>query len=186
MASSLTTKLADHLKRLRQDRHWSLDQLSQESGISRATLSRLENAEVSPTTEVLAKLCTTYNLTMSRLLSMVEENFRPVVRSEEQPEWTDKAAGFTRRVLSPSAPSLAGEVLHCHLNADSHLSYDAPSVAGLEHHLILLEGTLTVRVEGHSHILKSGDSLRYLLNGTTEFHTVEKTAATYILILIGG
>ncbi len=184
MIDSLTRRLADRLKRLRQDRQWSLDQLSQTSGVSRATLSRLENAEVSPTTDVLGKLCTAHTLTLSRLLLMVEENFSPLIRREQQVLWRDTNAGYDRRTVSPPAVPLAAEVLECNLKAGSHLTYDAPSVPGLEHHLILLEGYLEVIVEGTHHILNAGDCLRYQLFGATEFRTTKDKMAKYILVMV--
>ena len=44
----LDQRLAGRLKALRLARGWSLDELAGRAGVSRATLSRLENAEVSP------------------------------------------------------------------------------------------------------------------------------------------
>lgn len=181
---TLTTRLADHLKRLRQERGWSLDQLAEASGVSRATLSRLENAEVSPTTEVLAKLCVAYALTMTRLLAMVEEGFRPVVRRADQTLWIDPESGFRRRSVSPPANPLAAEVLECELEAGTRLTYDAPPVPGLEHHLVLLQGYLEVRIGEELHRLEPGDCLRYRLFGASEFRTAEGKAAKYLLVLV--
>ncbi|PLR29041.1 transcriptional regulator, partial [Chimaeribacter californicus] len=48
--------LAQRLVQLRTARQWSLDQLAQQTGISRATLSRIERAETSPTAALLGKL----------------------------------------------------------------------------------------------------------------------------------
>jgi len=73
-------RLAARLKQLRVEQGWSLDQLASASQVSRATLSRLENGEVSPTTSVLGKLCAAYGLAMSRLLRMVEDDFPPLLR----------------------------------------------------------------------------------------------------------
>lgn len=53
----LDARLARRLAELRTSRGWSLDALAARSGVSRATLSRLENAEVSPTAALLGKLC---------------------------------------------------------------------------------------------------------------------------------
>ena len=50
-------RLAQRLRELRHERGWSLDELAARSGVSRATLSRLENNEVSPTAAVLGRLC---------------------------------------------------------------------------------------------------------------------------------
>ncbi len=55
--ASIDRRIAQRLKGLRAERGWSLDELAGRSSVSRATLSRLENAEVSPTANVLGKLC---------------------------------------------------------------------------------------------------------------------------------
>ena len=57
--------------------------LAERSGISRATLSRIENAEVSPTAETLGQLAAVYALPMSQLLSPLEQGFQPVLRRGE-------------------------------------------------------------------------------------------------------
>ena len=90
----LDMRIASRLKGLRQERGWSLDELAGRAGVSRATLSRLENAEVSPTASVLGRLCAAYGLTMSRLMLMVEDDFAPLVPESAQPVWVDASAGF--------------------------------------------------------------------------------------------
>jgi len=62
MLDDLSNRLANHLGELRKARRWSLDQLSEHSGISRATLSRMEKGEVSPTAESLGRLCAAYGV----------------------------------------------------------------------------------------------------------------------------
>src|SRR4051794_33060577 len=101
-------RLAQRLRTLRAERIWSLDELASRSGVSRATLSRLENGDVSPTASVLGKLCAAYGLTMSRLMRMVEDDFIPLVRRADQPVWIDPETGFRRRSVSPPAQALAG------------------------------------------------------------------------------
>src|SRR3954469_6458968 len=91
---------AHPLKPWRGERGWSLDELAGRSGVSRATLSRLENAEVSPTASVLGRLCAAFGLTLSRLMHMVEGQFPPLVRRVAQPVWTDASVGFCRRSVS--------------------------------------------------------------------------------------
>ncbi len=184
MPAAHTQRLADHLKALRRERDWPLDRLAELSGVSRATLSRVENAEVSPTTEVLGRLCAAFEIRMSRLLSMVEAEFRPVVRRTEQAVWTDPQIGFTRRAVSPSSPQLAAEVLDCLLEPNTTVSYDTPPAGGLEHHLVILDGQLEVTVDGAAHMLTPGDCLRYKLLGSSSFRTFEAVGARYFLFLV--
>ncbi|MEM1005552.1 MAG: helix-turn-helix domain-containing protein [Pseudomonadota bacterium] len=184
MLDSLSGRLANHLHDLRQGRGWSLDQLADHSGLSRATLSRMEKAEVSPTAESLGRLCAAYGLPMSRLLMMVEDSFDPKIALERQVEWRDPDTGYTRRSVSPPAADLSGEVLECHLPRDTTITYDTPPKPGQEHHLIVLDGVLTLTVDGTAHDLNGGDCLRYHLSGPTRFQTGTARGARYLLVLI--
>jgi transcriptional regulator with XRE-family HTH domain len=177
-------RIAQRLRGLRAERNWSLDELATRSSVSRATLSRLENAAVSPTASVLGKLCVAYGLPMSRLMRMVEEDFAPHVPRAVQPVWSDASVGFRRRSVSPPAQALAGEVLECELDAGALIAYDASPRPGLEHHLFLLEGRLQITVDGQRHDLEAGDCLRYLLFGPSAFVTPADSAARYLLFIV--
>lgn len=181
---SLDRRLAKRLRDLRAERRWSLEELARRSAVSRATLSRLENAEVSPTASVLGRLCAAYGLTMSRLMHMVEDDFAPLVRREAQPMWTDPETGFRRRSISPPARSLAGEALEGALGPGVRITYDAPPRPGLEHHLLLLDGRLEVTIEGRAHALRPGDCLRYQLFGPSAFATPGDSGAHYVLFVL--
>lgn len=177
-------RIGEHLKALRSARGWSLDELAQKSGVSRGTLSRLENAEVSPTTAVLAKLCAAHGLTMSRLLRMVEDDFPPLVRRGAQPVWEDAAVGFRRRSVSPPAQTLAGEVIECTLEPGTRISYDTAPRPGLEHHLVMIAGELELTVGGQAYRLTEGDCLRYQLHGPSAFATPAASGANYFLFMV--
>jgi transcriptional regulator with XRE-family HTH domain len=183
-SASIDWLLAQRLKALRTERGWSLDELARRSTVSRATLSRLENAEVSPTTSVLGKLCAVYGLPMSRLLRMVEENFVPLILHSEQPVWMDQTTGFRRRSVSPPAQTLAGEVLECKLEPGTHIAYDHSSRPGLEHHLLMIEGQLEINIEEKTYELRPGDCLRYQISGPSSFTTPADYAARYLLFIV--
>lgn len=181
---NLTERLAQRLRDLRRDRGWSLDQLAANSGLSRAALSRLEQGAVSPTAESLGKLCAAYGLAMSRLLMMVEDDFPARVPFADQAEWEDPATGFTRRSVSPPANRLAAEILECHLPPDTQIRYDAPPRPGMEHHLVMLDGALSLTLGGTAHDLSGGDCLRYHLSGPSAFATGRDRGARYMLVLL--
>jgi transcriptional regulator with XRE-family HTH domain len=177
-------RIAQRLKALRTERGWSLDELATLAAISRATLSRMENGDVSPTASVLGKLCAVYGLTMSRLMRMVEDEFIPLVKRADQPVWTDPAGGFRRRSVSPPAHALAGEVIECELDPATHIRYDKPPRPGLEHHLHLTEGRLDITVDGVAYQLQPGDCLRYQLSGASAFSTPPDTGAKYFVFIV--
>ncbi len=182
--TTIERRIAERLRSLRADWQWSLDELARRTDVSRATLSRLENAEVSPTASVLGKLAAAYGLTISRLMHMVEDDFVPLVRRDAQPVWTDPAIGFRRRSVSPPAHTLRAELLECELQPDTRIAYDQPPRLGLEHHLLLIEGALEVTIEERSYDLRPGDCLRYQLYGASVFATPDRSGARYILAVL--
>jgi len=182
--ATVEQRIAERLKELRSDRGWSLDELARRSGVSRATLSRLENSAISPTTSMLAKLCAAYGLTMSRLMHMAEGNFAPLIRRAAQTQWHDPAIGFKRRAVSPPAQTLAGEVIEGELAPATRIAYDQAPRPGLEHHLLLLDGLLEITIGGERHDLKPGDCLRYQLFGPSVFATPKKSSARYLIFMV--
>jgi transcriptional regulator with XRE-family HTH domain len=181
---TIDSRIAGRLKELRAARGWSLDELAKRSEVSRATLSRLEKAEVSASAAVLGKLCAVYGLPMSRLIMMAEADYTPLLHPADQPIWKDTKAGFTRRSLSPPAEALVGEAVECVLAPGARIAYSAPPRPGLEHHLLMREGKLTVRLDETVHTLSAGDSLRYRLFGASSFETPAGEGARYILFLV--
>lgn len=182
MEKDIDRDIADRLRALRQEKGWSLDDLAERTGVSRASLSRIEKAEVSPTAQVLSKLCTAHSMPLSRLLHMVEESFDAKLEPDEQPVWQDDTLGFTRRSVSPPAMPLAGEVIEGVLKPGASISYSDTPRPGLEHHLVMLEGVLDITVAGETYALTAGDCLRYQLHGASCFSSPK--GARYLLFLV--
>jgi transcriptional regulator with XRE-family HTH domain len=182
--AAIDRRIAERLRNLRAERGWTLEARAERCSICRATLSRLENAEVSATASVLNRVCAAYGLTMSRLMRLVEEDFPALVPAASQTEWRDPSVGFRRRSISPPAGTLAGEALECRIEPDTRIAYDAAPRSGLEHHLLLLEGALAVTVGGETYDLRPGDCLRYQLFGESAFRTGEHSPARYVLFMV--
>ncbi len=177
-------RIALRLAALRAERGWSLEDLAHRTGISRATLSRIERSELSPTATMLGKLCTVYGWTLSRLMADAETRPPNLVRAAEQAEWTDPQSRYRRRVVSPPSPERRGELVEVQIPGGSSVSFDASPIAGLEHHLWMLDGALTLDVEGSRFQLRVGDCLRYVLAGPSRFEATGKRAARYVVAMV--
>lgn len=181
--SDLNDRLAERLKQVRMARGWSLQDLADRSAVSRSTLSRIENAEVSPTAETLGSLSAAFQMSISQVLAPIEAPFAALVRRDEQSLWSDTENGFTRRLVSPPSGGLSAEVVACELGPEQRISYAAPSVAGHEHHLVMLSGVLAVTLGDEIHVLEAGDCLRYQLHGSSRFQTGDQPAS-YLIVLV--
>jgi transcriptional regulator with XRE-family HTH domain len=177
-------RIARRLARLRAERGWSLDVLAERTGISRATLSRIERSELSPTAAMLGTLCSVYGWTLSRLMADVETLPPSLVSAADQPEWKDPESGYRRRMISPPASGLHGELVEVRIPAGAAVAFDAAPIAGLEHHLWMLDGLLTLDVAGSVFHLHAGDCLRYVLTGPSRFHNSGRREARYVIAMV--
>ena len=87
IVDDLSARLAQRLRLERDSRGWSLADLAERSGVSKATISKIERAEVSPTAVVLVRLASAFDLTLAGLM----------LRAEGQGERLSRAADFGRR-----------------------------------------------------------------------------------------
>lgn len=181
--ATLTENLADRLKTLRLARGWSLDAMAAATGISRATLSRLERADTSPTAEMLGRIGAAFGQSVSALIGAAEASPAPLIRTGDRLVWRDPETGFERQIVSPKAVGIPHEVVEGRLPAGAAIAYPAPPVPGQAHCLIMLSGLLTVTLDGVAHRLEPGDCLRYRLNGASDFTATGEEPARYLLIL---
>jgi transcriptional regulator with XRE-family HTH domain len=182
--ADIERRIAQRLLQLRTLRGWSLEALAERTGISRATLSRIERSELSPTAAMLGALCAAYGWTLSRLMADAETQPPSFVPAAEQTEWTDPETGYRRRAVSPPASDLRGELVDVRIPSGRVVSFDASPIAGLEHHLWLLDGALTLDVDGSTFRLRAGDCLRYVLTGPTRFESTGKRGARYVIAIV--
>ncbi|MTD26711.1 helix-turn-helix domain-containing protein [Erwinia sorbitola] len=176
-------RLAQRLADLRLEKGWSLETLAELTGISRASLSRIERAETSPTASLLNRLCSAYGLTMSRLLSEVEQGAVQLLRPAQQSVWRDVENGYERRSLSPPAQAFHAELVEARLDGGARIEYDIPPLAGLEQHIWILDGVLEFHMDDRSWRLEQGDCLRFHLFGRTCFHAPEAAGVHYALVV---
>lgn len=176
-------RLAQRLADLRLEKGWSLETLAELTGISRASLSRIERSETSPTALLLNRLCHAYGLTMSRLLSEVEQDAVQLLRPHQQNVWRDVENGYERRSISPPAQTFHAELIDARLQGGARIDYDIPPLSGLEQHIWILEGVLEFHMEGQLWRLEQGDCLRFHLFGRSTFHAPEPAGAHYALVV---
>lgn len=183
IADPVEARIAARLAALRLAHALSLDDLAARTGLSRATLSRIERGETSPTAAMLGRLCAAYGWTLSRLMAEAETQPAALLRAAEQPVWSDPETGFRRRAVSPPAPGLRLELVEAHLPAGASIAYPAPPMAGMEQHVRLQSGLLDFTHGSETWRLAPGDCLRLRLTGPTRLAAPGPEAAAYLIAI---
>jgi len=159
MQDDAARRLAERLRSEREARNWSLAELAQRSGVSRAMISKVERGEASPTAALLGRLSGPFGLTVSALLARAEgQAGGAVARAAEQPHWRDPGTGYLRRAVSP--PGADPELVRVELPPRARVPYPAASYTLLRGQCVwLLDGTLLFHEGAITHRLDAGDCL---------------------------
>ncbi len=154
----LTSRLAERVRIERESRGWSLSDLAEKSGVSRAMISKIERGEASPTAILLGRLSGAFGLTLSSLLARAEAPGEYLRRAADQPLWRDPETGFTRRAVSPAGE--AGlELVAAELPPGACISYPASSYSFIRQQIWVQSGTLDFREGEAMSRLEAGDCL---------------------------
>jgi transcriptional regulator with XRE-family HTH domain len=174
-------RVALQLKTLRAGRGWTLEQLAEASGVSRAMISKVERAEASATAALLSRLCAALEVPLSELLSAPEVP-RPVQRRAERPRWQDPETGFVRETVSPPLTGSAVEIVEVELPPHATVGYAMPAPARYSQHLVVLAGSLRVRQQGTIDLAR-GDALYMTPAGDFSFENTAGTPCRYLVVM---
>ena len=183
IVDSIDSTIAARVRGERAARRWSLDDLAERASVSKAMISKIERAEVSPTAALLGRLSGAFGLTLSALLAEAEPPHRGPMRAADQPVWRDPATGYIRRQVSAS-PTIPIELIDVDLPAGASVSFPAASYRHMSHVIWVLAGRLTF-VEGDvTHTLDLGDSLEFGPPADCTYRNDGATACRYLVVLL--
>ena len=177
--------VARRLKAERDRRGWSLGDLAERSGVSKAMLSKIEREEVSPTAVVLARVAKAVGLTLAQLLTAEEQAPPRLVRAAAQPTWTDPEVGYTRRQVFIDA-NTGLELAEVNLPAGASASFPDSVYQGIRQVAWVLSGKLTIMEGGERHDLKTGDRLEFGPPSDVTFANESGGACRYLIALLRG
>lgn len=182
LVDDLSERLAQRIRLERDGRGWSLADLAERSGVSKATISKIERAEVSPTAVVLVRLASAFDLTLAGLLLRAEGKGERISRAADQPIWRDPETGYLRRQVF-SSPDHPVEIVRVEMPAKQRVSLPASSYAHIRQALWVLTGSLVVTEGETRHELGAGDCLGFGPPAETTFANESNATCVYVVAL---
>jgi transcriptional regulator with XRE-family HTH domain len=178
----LSNRLAYRLRLERDSRGWSLADLAERSGVSKATISKIERAEVSPTAVVLVRLAGAFDLTLAGLMLRAEGQGERLSRAADQPIWRDPETGYLRRQVF-SRPDHPIEIVRVEMPARRQVTLPASSYAHIRQTVWVQSGALVIIEAGERHELGAGDCLGFGPPAETAFANEGAAPCVYVVAL---
>lgn len=179
---NLNIRIGQKVKEEREKRGWSLTELADNSGVSRAMIHKIERGESSPTAVLLARLSGSFDMTISQLLARTEVQTGTLVRHESQPVWQDPETGYLRRHVSPG--KMPVDLVSIELPAKSAVPMPAISYLSRQQLIWVLEGKLTFEAGSSIYEMAAGDCLELGDPADCVFRNQTNEACRYAVIVL--
>jgi transcriptional regulator with XRE-family HTH domain len=179
--------VGSRVRALRESLDFSLRDLAERSGVSAPMLSQVERGETSPTLAVAGRIAAGLDLSLSQLLRLDEDGHVVVVR---------RGAGRKRRrgghrveELTPPLPGQRADVSRHRLEPGAATGGTAdPPIhePGSRETAVVLDGTVTLVVEGERRELRTGDSVTFDADLAHHFSNDGEAPAELLAVVAAG
>jgi transcriptional regulator with XRE-family HTH domain len=177
--------IGERVKRLREEKGLTLDELSNLTGFEVEFLKHIENNEVKPQLGTIMRLSKALDSAFGRLVSGVGNKLYSITRKDEQ-KIISRSTSKKGRQKAYTYKSLAPEVQGRHMEALivqlETLSEPEPSFHDGEEFIYVLDGTVSLRIGEDAFDLEPGDSA-YYLSTTPHIIMAKEGSATIIAVL---
>lgn len=181
ITDTMNQRISARIRLERESRGWSLSELAERAGVSRAMIHKIERGDSSPTATLLARLSGAFGISMSTLIARAEMQEGKLLRLANQPVWRDPQTHYLRRHVSPRT-DLPIDLVQVELPAGSDVPMPASSYA-LARQLIWLQSGELVFQEGDTrHEMRAGDCLE--LGPPNDCRFINETKETCIYLVV--
>ncbi|WP_255359491.1 XRE family transcriptional regulator [Nocardia sp. NRRL WC-3656] len=175
-----------NVRRRREEAGLTLEQLSTQSSVSRAMLSKVERGEKSPTIGVASRIAHALDASLSDLVggsAAAASGVAVVLRKSDRPVFRAPETGFERHMVSAAPGAGTGEMIVHYLPAQVSTGLLPAYPPGTEKQLVVLDGALTVLIGGISETLNTGDSLFFQADADHGFANRTNAPCEYIMVI---
>jgi transcriptional regulator with XRE-family HTH domain len=180
----LSQLLSQRLKSLRKNHNWTLEKLSEFSGVSRSMLSQIERGTANPTLEVTCRIARTFGVSIGELVEepWLGSSIRKI--NHNDPTYLYRSdSQCTIRTLSPLNTEKTAEFYELTISANAELRSAAHS-DGTHEFLTVVKGSVSVLSGTNSCKLRKGDSAHYRADRDHVISNCGKREATCFLVVI--
>lgn len=155
----LNSVIAGNLKRLREERKLSLDNVAKLSGVSKSMLGQIERGEVNPTVSTIWKISNGLKISFTQLMSRPEADIELVVKEELEPLVEDNGRFRNYPVFSFDSERRF-EMYSLEIDEGAYLDAEGHP-KGTQEFITVFSGEVSIRVGEESYIVAAGNSIRF-------------------------
>lgn len=156
---SMNMIVAKNIKRLREERKLSMDELTKLSGVSKSMLAQIERGDGNPTIATLWKISNGMKVPFDALTVRAKSPYEIVKTSDIQPLLEDggKVKNYS---LFPDDENRRFAVYYLELDPESYWESE-PHLKGTTEFITIFAGTVEIFADGQRFVVEKGESIRF-------------------------
>lgn len=171
--------IAENLRRMREERNLSYDQLAESTGVSKSMLRNIELGKSSPTVATMWKIANGLRVSFSALLRKTVSDVQ--VRSFKAEEPLIEANSHYRIFpLVPFDPEQPFETYYVEIDPDT-VFIGEPHVGNIYEYVYVIEGAMEVVVDGEKFEVNEKEVIQFYANCPHEYRCIGDSTATAIM-----
>ena len=171
---SMNMIVAKNIKRLREERKLSMDELSKLSGVSKSMLAQIERGGGNPTISTLSKISNGMKVPFDALTVRPKSPYEIVKTSEIQPLLEDggKVKNYS---IFPDNDNRRFAVYY--------LELDEPHLKGTTEFITIFTGQIEIHANGQRFVVEKGESIRIRADTVHSYKNIGNESAILHMIL---
>lgn len=173
--------IARNLKRLREDRKLSLDNVAKLSGVSKSMLFQIERGEVNPTVSTVWKISNGLKISFTELMCRPEADIELVDKSEIQPLIEDDGK-FRNFPVFPFDSTRRFEMYSLEIDGGGYLHAEAHP-QGTQEFITVFSGEVTININSQCFAVTKGNSIRFKADSPHDYKNTGSRICTLSMVI---
>jgi transcriptional regulator with XRE-family HTH domain len=178
-ANDIVLSLGNRLHAMRESRGWTLEELAERTGLSKAYLSRLEGGDRQPSIAALLTVANAFGVSIAALFEQPDDSADCIiVRGDTAPTTTANGLSYTPLSSSTKPFNLQpiAVTVPAHRKGNETYQHDG------EEWLYVTAGKLQITIADQTHTLNTGDSAHFDSRLPHRLDALDNTDAKILLV----
>ncbi|WP_337993623.1 XRE family transcriptional regulator [Lysinibacillus sp. CNPSo 3705] len=177
----MSRNLAFQLKKIRQQRQLSLDDVAKATGVSKAQLAQIEKGEANPTVSTIWKIAAGMRTSFSSLLQAPTAHFMKY-SSKDAPRVDEDEGRYRVYSIIPYNPDRGWELYRIEMEPGAFSRSEAHT-EGVEETVTVIQGQANISAGEMHELLEEGDTLVFSGHQPHEYkNTSEKLTILHLIL----
>lgn len=161
---------AENLKRLREERKLSLDNVAKLSGVSKSMLGQIERGEVNPTISTVWKISNGLKVNFTALMSRPEVDVEVVCKNDIEP-LTEEDGKSRNYPMFSFDDKRRFEMYLLEIDKGGQIAAEAHP-QGTQEFITVFSGEITIKANEQKYVVASGNSIRFKADTPHSYHNL--------------